>query len=464
MPAADPNRTPHPAAAPDAAGHLPLALLRQYAAGTLAPADQHRVEAHTLACACCADVLAGLTITDAPATDRAVARLRQRLHARVDAEETAAPAAWPWGRLAAVILLLILSTIAFFQLRPAKEVATSSSSVAAVAKPADAPTPAPLAETEVAAAPPAAPVPLPAPPPPTSPPAVSSTSPPRLGQAAPPARTATKGVAPTLAAATDKAVGLDGVAASTPAVADSLPSAAAPTIAAAPAQSRVTSRAKVAAADSRKSAVLARMAAGAPAGSRRVRGRVTMPDGQPLPGVTVLVPGTSRGTSTAADGTFTLPVAADATKLSFSSVGFIQQEKKLTHDTTTQVVLTMTPDTRALSEVVVTPRGRVPAPAALPPLPTGGYRAWNQYLRDSLRYPEKALEEHREGTVRLRFAVTATGRLEKIEVVRGVSRELDDEAIRLLRAGPAWHPAIQNGRPTARTVKVDVPFEVNSER
>ncbi|RZK44757.1 MAG: hypothetical protein EOO59_21625, partial [Hymenobacter sp.] len=36
--------------------HLPVALLRQYAAGTLAPAAQHRVEAHTLACSRCASV------------------------------------------------------------------------------------------------------------------------------------------------------------------------------------------------------------------------------------------------------------------------------------------------------------------------------------------------------------------------------------------------------------------------
>ena len=464
MLAADPNRTPHPAAAPDAAGHLPLALLRQYAAGTLAPADQHRVEAHTLDCARCADVLAGLAATDAPTTDRAVARLRQRLHARVDAEETAAPAAWPWGRLAAVILLLVLSTVAFFWLRPTKQETTSSAPVAAITEPKISATPElaeSAAESEVAAAPPAAPEPLAAPLPPTSPPAVAvAPTPSRSGRPATPAGTATKSAAPNLVAATDKAMRLDGIAATTPATSDTLPDAAAAAVAAAPPQSRMAARAKVAAADSRKSTVLARMATEAAAGSRRVRGRVTEPGGQPLPGVTVLVPGTSRGTSTAADGTFTLPVAAAATRLSFSSVGFVRQEQNLPRDTTAQVVLTMTPDTRALSEVVVAQRGQVPAPAAVPPLPTGGYRAWNQYLRDSLQYPEKALEERREGTVRLRFTVTTTGQLEDIKVVRGVSKELDAEAIRLLRAGPAWHPAIRNGRPTAQTVKVDVPFEV----
>ncbi len=63
--------------------HLPVALLRQYAAGTLAPAAQHRVEAHTLACPRCADILEGLLQTPAATTDQALAQLQQRLRQRV---------------------------------------------------------------------------------------------------------------------------------------------------------------------------------------------------------------------------------------------------------------------------------------------------------------------------------------------------------------------------------------------
>jgi hypothetical protein len=63
--------------------HLPLALLRQYATGTLAPAAQHRVEAHTLGCPRCADILDGLLQTPPATTDQAVAQLQQRLRQRV---------------------------------------------------------------------------------------------------------------------------------------------------------------------------------------------------------------------------------------------------------------------------------------------------------------------------------------------------------------------------------------------
>ena len=94
--------------------HLPVALLRQYAAGALATAAQHRVEAHTLACPRCADILAGLQQTPPATTDQALAQLQQRLRQRV--QQQAAPARydreerrnwWLIPQLAAAAALLL---------------------------------------------------------------------------------------------------------------------------------------------------------------------------------------------------------------------------------------------------------------------------------------------------------------------------------------------------------------------
>jgi hypothetical protein len=91
-----------------------VALLRQYAAGALAPAAQHRVEAHTLACPRCADVLAGLQQTPPATTDQALAHLQQRLRQRV--QQQTAPARhdreaqrnrWLIPQLAAAAALLL---------------------------------------------------------------------------------------------------------------------------------------------------------------------------------------------------------------------------------------------------------------------------------------------------------------------------------------------------------------------
>ncbi len=82
-----------------------------------------------------------------------------------------------------------------------------------------------------------------------------------------------------------------------------------------------------------------------------VAGRVTQANGEGLPGVTVLVKGTSIGTTTGADGSFSLSVPENST-LVFSFVGFTRQEIAVT-GATTALTVTMTEDKQALGEVVV---------------------------------------------------------------------------------------------------------------
>lgn len=105
-------------------------------------------------------------------------------------------------------------------------------------------------------------------------------------------------------------------------------------------------------------------------------------------------------------------------------------------------------------------REKAPTPAAVEALPTGGYAVFKQYLKDSLNYPLTALEERKEGTVQLSFTVAADGSLQNISVTRKVSEEIDAEAVRLLRAGPKWFPAIRNGRRVAQPMKLSVPFRL----
>ncbi|TVT40363.1 TonB-dependent receptor [Hymenobacter setariae] len=82
-----------------------------------------------------------------------------------------------------------------------------------------------------------------------------------------------------------------------------------------------------------------------------VSGRVTDPKGEPLPGVTVLVKGTTTGTSTGPDGSFSLSVPENST-LVFSSVGFKTQELPITGATST-IAIRLSDDQQALNEVVV---------------------------------------------------------------------------------------------------------------
>lgn len=87
-----------------------------------------------------------------------------------------------------------------------------------------------------------------------------------------------------------------------------------------------------------------------------IRGKVTSrDDGQPLPGVTVLVQNSTIGTVTDIDGNYSINVPSENNILTFSFIGFVGQSVEINNRSTVDVV--MVTDTRQLSEVVVTAFG-----------------------------------------------------------------------------------------------------------
>ncbi len=85
---------------------------------------------------------------------------------------------------------------------------------------------------------------------------------------------------------------------------------------------------------------------------RTVTGQVLSgDDNQPLPGVSVAVKGTTRGTTSDASGNYRISVPSDKSELVFSAVGFVSQEITVGNQST--INLTLTTDTRSLNEVVV---------------------------------------------------------------------------------------------------------------
>lgn len=90
--------------------------------------------------------------------------------------------------------------------------------------------------------------------------------------------------------------------------------------------------------------------------SKTITGRVTSseePEG--VPGASVVVKGTTQGTVTNLDGTYSISVPADATSLVFSFVGYLTKEVAIGSSSTINVQLD--PDVKLLSEVVVTGYG-----------------------------------------------------------------------------------------------------------
>lgn len=90
--------------------------------------------------------------------------------------------------------------------------------------------------------------------------------------------------------------------------------------------------------------------------NRRVTGQVTSADdGTPLPGVSVVAKGTSRGTQSDANGNYALELPPNISTLVFSFVGVTTQEVSI--GSRSAVNVAMSNDTRSLNEVVVTGYG-----------------------------------------------------------------------------------------------------------
>lgn len=84
---------------------------------------------------------------------------------------------------------------------------------------------------------------------------------------------------------------------------------------------------------------------------RTITGKVTDEKGEGLPGVSVIVKGTQRGTITGGDGNFQLQIDSEQSTLIFSFVGYQSQEIAVGNQTNVSILLKA--DIKALGEVVV---------------------------------------------------------------------------------------------------------------
>lgn len=82
----------------------------------------------------------------------------------------------------------------------------------------------------------------------------------------------------------------------------------------------------------------------------------------------------------------------------------------------------------------------------------------NQYLAGNITYPKKAIKENIEGRVLIRFIVDEEGNVVNPKVMKGVSPEIDMEALRVVAKMPKWIPGMQNGDPVKVYYNLPIAF------
>ena len=86
-----------------------------------------------------------------------------------------------------------------------------------------------------------------------------------------------------------------------------------------------------------------------------------------------------------------------------------------------------------------------------------------KWVYQYLRYPAEAVAEGIQGNVVVDFVIDEKGRVTEVEVTRGVDDRLDAEALRVVKASPAWKPGRKGGKKVRARLSVTVEFRLEKK-
>ncbi len=202
---------------------------------------------------------------------------------------------------------------------------------------------------------------------------------------------------------------------------------------------------------------------------RTYNGRVVDSQGEPLPGVNIVIKGTSKGTVTDTEGNFSLPLADSSATLEASYIGFKPVEVKAAREKT----IVMHEDMMALNEVVVVGYGtqkkseitgavstvqlnkdaNTDMAIVTKPVPPGGslkeFRKWvNERLNREIIQKEKG----KQRTI-VTLTIKTDGSVSDVKV-SAISEAVAAEYKRVILLSPPWQPATRDEVKVENTVEI----------
>lgn len=93
----------------------------------------------------------------------------------------------------------------------------------------------------------------------------------------------------------------------------------------------------------------------------------------------------------------------------------------------------------------------------------GGTAAMMKWLSNNVRYPESAQQNDIQGRVIVKFVVEKDGSIGHAEILKGVDRDLDREAIRVVKKMPRWQPGKNNGVAVRSYFNLPVVFRLQNQ-
>jgi len=90
----------------------------------------------------------------------------------------------------------------------------------------------------------------------------------------------------------------------------------------------------------------------------------------------------------------------------------------------------------------------------------GGAQAMMKYIQQNILYPPTSIEMNEQGKVYLSFVVEADGSISNVSIERGVSKDIDNEAKRIVRSMPKWTPGEAKGKKSRTRCRLPINFQL----
>lgn len=97
------------------------------------------------------------------------------------------------------------------------------------------------------------------------------------------------------------------------------------------------------------------------------------------------------------------------------------------------------------------------------PMYPNGTRGVLEHVMTTVNYPAAAYQRKIEGRVMVRYIVNKYGKVTSITILQGVSPELDEEAIRVIRSMRRWYPGFLGEKPATVSFTQPVVFMIPPE-
>ena len=93
----------------------------------------------------------------------------------------------------------------------------------------------------------------------------------------------------------------------------------------------------------------------------------------------------------------------------------------------------------------------------------GGQAARMKWLSNNVRYPETAQQNDVQGRVIVKFVVEKDGSIGAATILKGVDKDLDKEALRVVKKMPKWQPGKNNGVAVRSYFNLPVVFKLQNQ-